>query len=105
MPHRRIDRRPIRPFQATEQKRDLLDGLVMAAPNSLEEDAHRVIAFNHRDRIGRFDHGCPVTPSCARASRGFLLRAPAAIAASGREACRIEGTLAFFKDWRNLMSV
>src|SRR5258708_19300753 len=60
MPHRGMDRGPIRPFQATEQKRDLLDGLVMAAPNGLEEDAHRVIAFNHRDRIGRFDHGYPL---------------------------------------------
>jgi hypothetical protein len=74
-PHRRIDRRAIGPFQATEQKRDLLDGLVMAAPNGLEEDAHRVIALNHRDRIGRFDHGCPVTPSAPERHADFR-RAP-----------------------------
>jgi hypothetical protein len=72
--------RGICPFQATKQKRNLVDRLAMAAPNDLEEGAHRVIAFNHRNRVGRFDHGCRVTPSCAQASCGFPLRAAAAIA-------------------------
>jgi hypothetical protein len=37
LPHRRIDRRPIGPFQAGKQKRDFLLGFVYATPDRLHE--------------------------------------------------------------------
>jgi hypothetical protein len=56
-PHRRINRRPISPFQAAYDKLDLPCGIAMAPPNGFEEDPHRVIAFNYGDNIGRFHDG------------------------------------------------
>ena len=57
LPHRRIDRRAIGPFQAANDELDLLVIHAMTPRNRFEEDSHRVIAFNHGDRVGRFHNG------------------------------------------------
>jgi hypothetical protein len=65
--HRRINRRPISPFQAAYDKLELPRGIAVAPPNGFEEDPHRVIAFNYGDNIGRFHDGHirvkPATPA------------------------------------------
>ena|ERR1700737_4346792 len=64
-PHRRINRRPISPFQAAYEKLDLPGGLALTPPNNLKEGPHRIVAFDYSDRIGRFHdgyifgHACP----------------------------------------------
>jgi hypothetical protein len=37
-PHRRIDRRAVRPFQAAYDKLDLPGGIAMASPHGFEKD-------------------------------------------------------------------
>ena len=58
LPHRRINRRPVSPFQAGYHKLDLIGVLAMAPSNGFEADSHRLIAFSDGDRVGRCHDSC-----------------------------------------------
>jgi hypothetical protein len=57
LPHRRIDRRTVGPFQAPHDGIDLLVGRAKSLRNHFEKDSHRVIALNQGDSVGRVHYG------------------------------------------------